>query len=87
MVNNKISYVIADNKMDKITVDQELNGTTILMIDNEPYEVTREEKEEVINFLQEKEIPLYIKVYKQALRRHISGKLILEDDKKMIKKG
>ena len=87
MVNNKISYVIADNKMAKITVDQELNGTTILMIDNEPYEVTREEKEEVINFLQEKEIPLYIKVYKQALRRHISGKLILEDDKKMIKKG
>ena len=87
MVNNKISYVIADNKMDKITVDQELNGTTILMIDNEPYEVTREEKEEVINFLQEKEIPLYIKVYKQALRRHINGNLILDDDKKLIKKG
>ena len=87
MVNNKISYVIADNKMDKITVDQELNGTTILMIDNEPYEVTREEKEEVINFLQEKEIPLYIKVYKQALRRHINGNLILEDEKKLIKKG
>lgn len=87
MVNNKISYVIADNKMDKITVDQELNGTTILMIDNEPYEVTREEKEEVINFLEEKEIPLYIKVYKQALRRHINGNLILEDEKKLIKKG
>ena len=57
------------------------------MLNDEPYEVTRKEKEEVINFLEEKEIPLYIKIYKQALRRHINGKLILEDDKKMIKKG
>lgn len=87
MNNNEISYAIADNKMVKITVNQELNGTTIFMINNEPYEVTRKEKEEVINFLEEKEIPLYVKVYKQALRRHINGNLILEDEKKLIKKG
>ena len=73
--------------MDKINIEKELNGTTIFMINNEPYEVTRKEKEEVINFLEEKEIPLYIKVYKQALRRHINGNLILEDEKKLIKKG
>ena len=71
----------------KINIDQELNGTLILKIDNELHEVTKEEKETVIAFLQEKEVPLYIKVYKQALKRHIRGNLILESDKKLIKKG
>ena len=65
-----------------INIDQELDGTTIFMKNNEPYEVTREEKEDVINFLQEKGIPLYTKVYKQALRRHVHGCLILESEKK-----
>ena len=71
----------------KINIDQELNGTLILKIDNELHEVTKEEKETVIVFLQKKEVPLYIKVYKQALKRHIRGNLILESDKKLIKKG
>ena len=81
------NILIKYSSKDKINIEKELNGTTIFMLNDEPYEVTRKEKEEVINFLQERGIPLYIKVYKQALRRHISGKLILEDDKKMIKKG
>ena len=81
------NILIKYSNKDKINIEKELNGTTIFMLNDEPYEVTRKEKEEVINFLQERGIPLYIKVYKQALRRHISGKLILEDDKKMIKKG
>ena len=86
-IDNKIEDYKRYDNGNKINIEQELNGTIIFMKDNEPYEVTRKEKEEVINFLQERGIPLYIKVYKQALRRHISGKLILEDDKKMIKKG
>ena len=64
-------------------ITSELNGTTIFMLNDEPYEVTREEKEEVINFLQERGIPLYTKVYKQALKRHINGNLILEDEKRL----
>lgn len=86
-IDNKIEDYKRYDNGNKINIEQELNGTIIFMKDNEPYEVTRKEKEEVINFLQEKEIPLYIKVYKQALRRHISGKLILEDEKTLIKKG
>lgn len=80
MDDNQMSYVIADNKMVKITVSQELNGTTIFMIDNSPYEVTRDEKETVIIFLEERGIPLYVKVYKQALKRYISGNLIIDDN-------
>ena len=57
------------------------------MVDDKPYEVSKEEKQTVLNYLGVKEIPLYIKVYKQALRRHINGNLILDDDKKLIKKG
>ena len=57
------------------------------MVDDKPYEVSKEEKQTVLNYLGVKDIPLYTKVYKQALKRHISGKLILEDDKKLIKKG
>ena len=76
------NILIKYSSKDKINIEKELNGTTIFMKDNEPYEVTKKEKEEVINFLQEKEIPLYIKVYKQALRRHVHGCLILESEKK-----
>ena len=83
MNDNQMIYGIDDNKMAKITVSQELNGTTIFMIDNSPYEVTRDEKEIVINFLEERGIPLYVKVYKQALKRYISGNLII--DKKFEK--
>ena len=86
-IDNKIEDYKRYDNGNKINIEQELNGTIIFMKDNEPYEVTRKEKEEVINFLQEKEIPLYIKVYKQALKRLINGNLILEDDKKLIKKG
>ena len=72
-----------------INIDQELDGITVFMINKEPYEVTREEKETVIKFLQEKEIPLYIKVYKQALKRYVNGDLILDNtnEKKIVKKG
>lgn len=83
MKDNQMIYGIDDNKMAKITVSQELNGTTIFMIDNSPYEVTRDEKETVINFLEERGIPLYVKVYKQALKRYISGNLMM--DKKFEK--
>lgn len=83
MNDNQMIYGIDDNKMAKITVSQELNGTTIFMIDNSPYEVTRDEKEIVINFLEERGIPLYVKVYKQALKRYISGNLMI--DKKFEK--
>ena len=86
-IDNKIEDYKRYDNGNKINIEQELNGTIIFMKDNEPYEVTRKEKEEVIKFLEEREIPLYIKVYKQALRRHISGNLILEDEKKLIKKG
>ena len=81
------NILIKYSSKDKINIEKELNGITIFMLNDEPYEVTRKEKEEVINFLEEKEIPLYIKVYKQALRRHINGNLTLEDEKKLIKKG
>ena len=57
------------------------------MVDDKPYEVSKEEKQTVLNYLGVKDIPLYTKVYKQALKRHINGNLILEDDKKLIKKG
>ena len=83
MNDNQMIYGIDNNKMAKITVSQELNGTTIFMIDNSPYEVTRDEKEIVINFLEERGIPLYVKVYKQALKRYISGNLMI--DKKFEK--
>lgn len=86
-IDNKIEDYKRYDNGNKINIEQELNGTIIFMKDNEPYEVTRKEKEEVINFLQEKEIPLYIKVYKQALKRHITGNLILEDEKTLIKEG
>ena len=78
----------AKNKLtSKININQELSGKTIFMINNSPYEVTKEEKLKVINFLKDKEIPLYTKVYKQALKRYVNGDLILEDDKTLIKSG
>ena len=83
-----IKIFFAKNKLtNKLNINQELDGTTIFMIDDKPYEVSKEEKQTVLNYLRVKDIPLYIKVYKQALKRHISGNLILEDDKKLIKKG
>ena len=78
----------AKNKLtSKININQELSGKTIFMINNNPYEVTKEEKLKVINFLKDKEIPFYTKVYKQALKRYVNGDLILEDDKTLIKSG
>ncbi len=73
----------------KINIDQELNGTLIIKIDNELHEVTREEKEIVIKFLQEKDIPIYMKVYKQALKRYVNGDLIIDNsnEKAIVKKG
>mgnify|MGYP005799698995 CR=1 FL=1 len=83
-----IKIFFAKNKLtNKLNINQELDGTTIFMIDDKPYEVSKEEKQTVLNYLRVKEIPLYIKVYKQALKRHINGNLILDDDKKLIKKG
>ena len=83
-----IKIFFAKNKLtNKLNINQELDGRTIFIVDDKPYEVSKEEKQTVLNYLGVKDIPLYTKVYKQALKRHISGKLILEDDKKMIKKG
>ncbi len=93
-VNIDIEYLrairafFAKNKLtNKLNINQELDGTTIFMINDKPYEVSKEEKQTVLNYLRVKDIPLYIKVYKQALKRHINGNLILDDDKKLIKKG
>lgn len=75
-----IKMFFRSNKLtSKLNIKQELDGKTIFMIDNTPYEVTRDEKEEVIKYLEEKEIPIYIKIYKQALKRHIKGNLIEKD--------
>ena len=83
-----IKIFFAKNKLtNKLNINQELDGRTIFMVDDKPYEVSKEEKQTVLNYLGVKDIPLYTKVYKQALRRHINGNLILDDDKKLIKKG
>ena len=50
------------------------------MINDMPYEVNDDEKRDTINYLKSNNIPLYTKIYKQALRRHINGNLI-EDEK------
>ena len=49
------------------------------MIDDNPYEVKQEEKIDTINYLNNNNIPLYTKVYKQALRRHVNGNLIKDE--------
>ena len=83
-----IKIFFAKNKLtNKLNINQELDGRTIFMVDDKPYEVSKEEKQTVLNYLGVKDIPLYTKVYKQALKRHINGNLILDDDKKLIKKG
>ena len=83
-----IKIFFAKNKLtNKLNINQELDGRTIFMVYDKPYEVSKEEKQTVLNYLGVKDIPLYTKVYKQALKRHINGNLILEDDKKLIKKG
>ncbi len=83
-----IKTFFAKNKLtNKLNIKQELNGTTIFMIDDSPYEVSKEEKQAVLNYLRFKDIPLYIKVYKQALKKYVNGDLILEDGKKYVKKG
>ena len=70
--------IVINNRMPKMDVDKELNGTTIFMIDGSPYEVSKEEKEKTLDFLRGKDIPLYTKVYKQALKRYINGTLLEE---------
>ena len=75
-----IKTFFAKNKLaNKLNIKQELDGTTIFMIDDSPYEVSKEEKQAVLNYLRFKDIPLYIKVYKQALRRHVNGNLIKDE--------
>lgn len=75
---------VINNRISKMNVDKELNGTTIFMLNGVPYEVSKEEKEKTINYLREKGIPLYTKVYKQALKRCINSTLF-EDDKEYKK--
>ena len=85
-----IKTFFAKNKLtNKLNIKQELDGTTIFMIDDSPYEVSKEEKQAVLNYLRFKDIPLYIKVYKQALKRYVNGDLIIDNsnEKKIVKKG
>lgn len=44
------------------------------------HEITIEEKEYVINYLKDNNIPLYDDVYNITLRRYINGNLVLEED-------
>ena len=44
------------------------------------HEIMREEKEYVINYLKNNNIPLYDDVYNIALRRYINGNLVLEEN-------
>ena len=76
-----IKIFFAKNKLTtKIKTSTELSGSTVFMINDMPYEVSNDEKRDTINYLKSNNIPLYTKVYKQALRRHINGNLI-EDGK------
>ena len=75
-----IKIFFAKNKLStKIKTSTELSGTTVFMIDDNPYEVKQEEKIDTINYLNNNNIPLYTKVYKQALRRHVNGNLIKDE--------
>lgn len=82
------SFFKKNNVSKEINIKAELDGTTIFMIENNPYKVSRKEKEATINYLKTKNIPLYPKVYSQALKRYVMGNLIKEDtpSKKIIKK-
>lgn len=76
-----IKIFFAKNKLTtKIKTSTELSGSTVFMINDMPYEVSNDEKRDTINYLKSNNIPIYTKVYKQALRRHINGNLI-EDGK------
>lgn len=85
----KLRQFFKKNKLtNKIIPRQELNGTTIFMIGDAPYEVSKEEKEKTINYLNKKTIPLYTKVYKQALKRCVNGTLFEEvKEFKNVKRG
>ena len=75
-----IKIFFAKNKLStKIKTSTELSGTTVFMIDDNQYEVKQEEKIDTINYLNNNNIPLYTKVYKQALRRHVNGNLIKDE--------
>ena len=75
-----IKIFLAKNKLStKIKTSTELSGTTVFMIDDNQYEVKQEEKIDTINYLNNNNIPLYTKIYKQALRRHVNGNLIKDE--------
>ena len=83
-----IRTFINKNKLyTKINIDKELKGTNIIMIDGKLHEVKEQEKIETIDFLNEHNIPLYVKLYRQALKRHITGNLLITncDEKTLIK--
>lgn len=75
-----IKTFFAKNKLTtKIKTSTELSGSTIFMINDTPYEVREDEKKDTIDFLNSNNIPLYTKVYKQALRRYVNGSLIIDE--------
>ena len=75
-----IKIFFAKNKLTtKIKISTELSGSTVFMINDMPYEVNDDEKRDTINYLKSNNIPLYTKIYKQALRRHINGNLIKDE--------
>ena len=83
-----IRNFVNKNKLStKINIETEIAGTNIIIIDDNPYEVKEQEKIETINFLKEHNIPLYVKIYRQALRRYITGNLVdaNNEDKTLIK--
>ena len=75
-----IKIFFAKNKLTtKIKISTELSGSTVFMINDMPYEVNDDEKRDTINYLKSNNIPLYTKIYKQALRRHVNGNLIKDE--------
>ena len=80
--------------LDERKIKEILNSKQIIGIefdkDGKPilgsgYEVLKEEKEYVINYLKDNNIPLYDDVYNIALKRYLNGNLVLDSKKSKSK--
>lgn len=63
-------------------INQELESKTVLLVSNEMYTVTKDEKLSTIEYLKSKNIPLYYSVYCVALRRLVNGTLVDKEESK-----
>ena len=76
----KIKEILNSNQIIGIEFDKD--GKPIL---GSGYEVLKEEKEYVINYLKDNNIPLYDDVYNIALKRYLNGNLVLDSKKSKSK--